>query len=291
MSTNTTTAANAGSSSTSSSSMRSMTTTTSTTLTALVEWFQINGSGFVPSARYSHVSSTDAGRFWVFGGTDHLGVDKSDLWHYTLEVGWTLADAASGPAARWMHSAAAADGRFWVFGGYARSPASLFGDLWCFENEAWSKIEGTPSPSARFGHVSAMALTRFWVFGGNDFRISGLNDLWYFTPEVGWAQAFGPGDGSVWPSARQVAGVGADRDGGLWIFGGENAPFNQPFMSNDLWHFTLQAGWRLLDAGSGPSVRGGCSSAMDASGKFWVFGGFDYATILNDLWFFKEECR
>ena len=173
-------------------------------------------------------------------------------------------------------------------------------------------------PSPRFGHVSAMALNRFWVFGGrffdfevffgasflrkclagNDFRVEGLNDLWYFTPDahgsadlcgfrasVGSIQGFGefkfrlwaltglslglgpkvgwtslPASGT-WPSARQAGAAEADSSGRFWIFGGrtkqrrcllkscslasargagENAPFNAPFMRNDLWHFTVE---------------------------------------------------
>ncbi|CAE7436502.1 rngB, partial [Symbiodinium sp. CCMP2456] len=71
----------------------------------------------------------------------------------------------------------------------------------------------------------------------NDFRVDGLNDLWHFTPDVGWTSL--PNSGSeTWPLARQAGAAEADASGRFWIFGGENAPFNTPFMSNDLWHFT-----------------------------------------------------
>ena len=70
-------------------------------------------------------------------------------------------------------------------------------------------------------------------------------------------------------------------------------------MRNDLWHYTVeverrqhepdldswvqsQANWTLVDAGSGfaPSVRAGCTSAMDAAGRFWLFGGRCHAANL-----------
>eukprot|EP00439_Symbiodinium_sp_Y106_P022309 s6187_g2.t1 len=273
-----------------SAEIQSSTTTTSLSSTTWVDaaaWFQVE-SGSGPSERYSHASAMEGGRFWVFGGTDHSGRDKSDLWHYTLEAAWTLVDQGSGPSARWLHSAAAADGRLWIFGGYQQGTFSVFGDLWYFQDQAWTEVAETGSPSPRFGHVSAMALNRFWIFGGNDFRVDGLNDLWYFTPDVGWTRL--PSGSGTWPSPRQAGAAEADSSGRFWIFGGENAPFNAPFMSNDLWHFTVEAGWTLADAGSGsaPSVRAGCSSAMDAAGRFWLFGGHNYAAMLDDLWYFAE---
>ncbi|CAE7252221.1 GPA3 [Symbiodinium microadriaticum] len=260
------------------------TSLSSTTWVDAVAWFQVESG---PAERYSHASAMEGGRFWVFGGTDHSGREKSDLWHYTVEGAWTLVDEGSGPSARWLHSAAAAAGRFWIFGGFQQLTFSVFGDLWYFEDQAWTEVALGSGPSPRFGHVSAMALNRFWVFGGNDFRVEGLNDLWYFTPDVGWTSL--PASGT-WPSARQAGAAEADSSGRFWIFGGENAPFNAPFMRNDLWHFTVEANWTLVDAGSGfaPSVRAGCTSAMDAVGRFWLFGGHNYFAVLDDLWYFAE---
>ncbi|CAE7436928.1 GPA3 [Symbiodinium sp. CCMP2592] len=282
-----TTATSSSTASMSTTTTATPTTSSSTTWVDAAAWFQVE-SGSGPSERYSHASAMEGGRFWVFGGTDHSGRDKSDLWHYTVEDAWTLVDQGSGPSARWLHSAAAADGRLWIFGGYQQGTFSVFGDLWYIQDQAWTEVAEAGSPSPRFGHVSAMALNRFWIFGGNDFRVDGLNDLWYFTPDVGWTSL--PSGSGTWPSARQAGAAEADSSGRFWIFGGENAPFNAPFMSNDLWHFTVEAGWTLADAGSGsaPSVRAGCSSAMDAVGRLWLFGGHNYAAMLDDLWYFAE---
>ncbi|CAE7741734.1 unnamed protein product, partial [Symbiodinium necroappetens] len=64
---------------------------------------------------------------------------------------------------------------------------------------------------------------------------------------------------------------------------------------NDLWYFELEAGWTLIDSGSGPPARHGHASAVDAWGRFWIFGGYGGTSsvtssgYLRDLWFFDPE--
>ncbi|CAE7239039.1 tea1, partial [Symbiodinium sp. CCMP2456] len=254
------------------------------TIAAVPQVGWLLASGVAPPERNSHASALDDGRFWVFGGADYEGREKSDLWHYTVEAAWTLVDEGSGPSARSLHSAAAAAGRFWIFGGTQFSTGLVLGDLWYFEGEAWVQADAGSGPSPRFSHYSAMAPNRLWVFGGGGSDFSVLSDLWHFTPDVGWTSL--PGS-ETWPSPRYYGAAEADSSGRFWIFGGANAGHHH---FNDLWHFTVEAGWTLVDAGSGfaPSARGGCSSAMDAAGRFWLFGGYDADAFFEDLWYFME---
>ncbi|CAE7849534.1 unnamed protein product [Symbiodinium sp. KB8] len=66
-----------------------------------------------------------------------------------------------------------------------------------------------------------------------------------------------------------------------------------PELLNDLWYFELEAGWTLIDSGSGPPAREEHASAVDTWSRFWIFGGYGGTSSgrLRDLWFFDPEER
>jgi N-acetylneuraminic acid mutarotase len=160
----------------------------------------------------------------------------------------------------------------WLFGGYGRdadSTASYLNDLWRFDGTNWTWISGSPTggqagaygtkgvpsasnvPGARFYAVSWIDATGdLWLFGGNGRDSTGtwggLNDLWRF-------------DGTNW---TWISGNGTGTQPG--IYGTMGTP----------------------SASNVPGSRQGATSWYDASGDFWLFGGFGYQGALNDLWRF-----
>jgi hypothetical protein len=182
--------------------------------------------------------------------------------------------------------------------------------------------------SGAYGWIDSSG--NLWLFGGG-----GYSDIWEFSPSTKeWAWVSGSSIGGIapvygtegvasagsTPGARPYAvGVG-DKDGNLWIYGGEpeaNPPCGNDY--SDLWEFsTTTKEWTWVngsDCGSVVPVYGtqGVASAsntpggrdsavgwVDSGGNFWLFGGFDYDTasgsngtndFLNDLWKFSATTK
>jgi hypothetical protein len=110
------------------------------------------------------------------------------------------------------------------------------------------------------------------------------------------------------PGGRWGPASWPDVSGGLWLFGGQGYDgFGNPGLLNDLWKYDISSGqWTWVSGskvvnqagvytGAAPSLTPGArwtpSSWVDASGNFWLFGGFGYDKngtlgVLNDLWEF-----
>ncbi len=255
----------------------------------------------VPCGRYRGVSWIDsAGKLWLFGGygltAPGIFYRLNDLWMYDPVVDvWT-----------------------WVSGTDQPEDGGNYGE------------KGVPStlnvPGARSDATAWIdGGGKLWLFGGSDYWGDSLyfNDLWSFDPatlEWTWVS------GSDWPDdtghygtqsvpdplnsprARDNCVSWVDPDGTFWIFGG----LLRSGLFNDLWRFdpaTLEWAWMsgsdVLDprgiygtknVGDLMNFPGGRALPMswrDASGRFWLFGGWGCDTDnnqgrLNDLWHFTR---
>jgi N-acetylneuraminic acid mutarotase len=285
-------------------------------------WTWVNGSNLngqqgsyvlpgplVPGARAQASAWTDAvGSFWLFGGFgyDSLGSrgPLNDLWKFNPGTGsWTWVSGADTVQA---------------YGSYGIQGTPATGNV----------------PGARTGAVSWIdSGGNLWLFGGqgNGATNSGyLNDLWEFNPTAGtWTWVSGtsarnqagsygtqgtPAAGNA-PGGRTGASSWVDSLGNLWLFGGSGYDYaGNPGYLNDLWKFNPTAGTWTWVSGSNTSnghssygtlgipsasnVPGGrdvATSWVDASGNFWLFGGygldstniFANAGNLGDLWEFS----
>jgi hypothetical protein len=137
-----------------------------------------------------------------------------------------------------------------------------------------------------------------------------VNELWKFTGTAN----YGGSCGNLWslispsgptPQGRWGAVTWTDpATGHLWLFGGQNASLD---FLNDLWEFDIATKTWTYHTGGGdlpgvygaaapsagtPGGRWGASGRLDASGTFWLFGGFGCDStgpgcsnlLLNDLW-------
>ena len=241
----------------------------------------------VPGARAQASAWTDAsGNFWLFGG---FGYDSggsrgplNDLWKFNPGAGiWTWVSGADTVQA---------------YGSYGAQGTPAAGNV----------------PGARTGAVSWIdSAGNLWLFGGqgNGATNSGyLNDLWKFSPGAGtWTWVSGT-------SARNQAGsYGVEDAGGgqragrthrrelLGRFARQPLVVRRlgidyagnPGYLNDLWEFNPTAGtWTWVsgsNTGNGnssygtvgipsasnePGARNVATSWVDASGNFWLFGGY-----------------
>jgi hypothetical protein len=318
-----------------------------------------------PGARESCVSWTDkSGNLWLFGGLSN-GETLNDLWKFD-GVNWTWVSGSSLanqpgnygtkgtpapgniPGARlgaisWVDN----NGNLWLFGG-AGNDLSLLNDLWKFDGTNWTWVsgengadragtygrKGTPdainAPGARLDAISWTDRDgNLWLFGGDGYDGAGssgsLNDLWKFDGN-NWTWINGsdlanqggnygtkgtPSATNV-PGARSGAVSWADRQGNLWLFGG-NGYVGGWALLNDLWKFDgnnwtwISGGARMSSqlgiygnkgiaaAANTPGARSYAISWTDSSGNLWLFGGNGYdsaggnAGDLNDLWKFDGK--
>ncbi len=252
----------------------------------------------VPGARRSAARWIDAsGNLWLFGGGDQSSTPTellNDLWKYSSGE-WTWMGGANSsdqsgvygtegtaaptniPGARknpatWVDSA----GNLWLFGGvgYDSTGAfSILNDLWEYSGGQW-----------------------IWVSGSDTVGASGV----YGT--------LGTAAPSNIPGARSAGASWSDASGNLWLFGGGgNDSAGTLGFLNDLWKYsagqwTWMGGSNLANqaatygtqgtpaADNIPAGRIQAVSWNDASGNFWLFGGYGLdstasaQTELNDLW-------
>ena len=261
-----------------------------------------------PGARQAAVSWTDpSGGLWLFGG---VGLDAerdegylNDLWKYDRSAGnWT-----------------------WMTGASTRNEPGNYGEL--------GVPDGKNCPGARYDAVSWTDQSgNLWLFGGYGYAKDGattgrLNDLWVFDGK-GWTWMKGadvvnqPGkygelntpDRANTPGARSGAVSWTDPWGELWIFGGVgyDGEGNEKYL-NDVWSYNLASGnwiWRhgpstgngagvygeisVPDPANTPGARYQAVAWFDATGMFWLFGGYGYdgggnQGELNDLWMFDLQ--
>ncbi len=190
------------------------------------------------------------------------------------------------------------------------------------------------TPGSRSAAVSWTDTTgNFWIFGGTGTQLSS-NDLWRYNSSTGeWAWISGsmasdvggdpvygtlgvPAPGNV-PGARSYAAGWTDKNGNLWLFGGDGitggtgAATTESGLLNDLWEFnpnTKQWAWMagsstagsscgvggpyiqcgrvgvygtegVVAQGNTPGSRQFPIAWTDASGNLWLFGGYGYDSL------------
>lgn len=258
----------------------------------------------VPGARVGASSWLDpSGNLWLFGGEGPgpgIGsIHFNDLWIYDVTAGhWT-----------------------WVSGSDLGNQPGLYGTK--------GIANPLNVPGARKDHLSwSDPSGRLWLFGGIGYDAAGncgvLNDLWVFdlttlqwawmsgsdcAGQVGVYGTKGVSDPLNIPGARSRSASWIDASGKLWLFGGWGfTAIGGNFRLNDLWSFdTATSEWTWVsgtdqyeDGGeygtkgvpsiqNVPGARCDSTTWIDASGKLWLFGGYDYWGFelhFNDLWRF-----
>ena len=277
----------------------------------------------VPGSRTEASGWTDLkGNLWVFGGSGYNSPSNvgylNDLWEFRPSSGeWT-----------------------WVSGAKSFVCATLDGYYLCGSPGAYGTLGAPAATNVPSGRASATTWIDsngdFWLFGGITFSNiypNGiyLNELWRFTPSTGeWTWMSGSPSSSLGqpgvygtlgqpaaanvPGARYQASGWTDKNGNLWLFGGEGPDASGRYgWLNDLWEFTPSSrewtwmgGSKTVPAsgagqpgvygtlgtsatGNFPGGRTGATTWVDANGNFWLFGGLGADSkgtsgYLNDIW-------
>lgn len=252
-----------------------------------------------PGRRSFSFGWTDAaGIFWLYGGRGH-NLDYftilNDLWKYdpsTNQWAWVKGDNAGDnfygsygeqmvtspmnePGSRASGIAwTDASGRLWSYGGYIYT-----GAIYSLHNDTWNYDPATNLHT--------------WVKGDTSFTVK---------PVYGSMGVASPANR---PGERRGPGTWKDNAGNLWLFGGDirNPQDGPPARAtNDLWKYNpLSNQWTWIKGGPGfedavygtqgiaatnnrPGQRENAKTWTDASGNFWLFGGYGMLGNNSDLW-------
>jgi len=264
-----------------------------------------------PGGRSNAVTWSDSGgNLWLFGGSGYDAVGAfgrlGDLWKFNVSTKqWT-----------------------WVSGS----------DTFQGAQNAVYGTKGTPAhgnmpPGLESGSGWMDKAGNLWLFGGVEYY--GIcNNMWKFDPsttEWTWVTGGGqtcslpPSYGTIGlsspnndPGARAGSAAWTDRNGQLWLFGGDNWGTVFAGVINDLWVFSpVTEQWTWISGSNNPSAgtpgqygtegvpsvanmpggRSGATAWSDTGGKLWLFGGTGFdstsssfgAVVLNDLWEFDPS--
>lgn len=271
-----------------------------------------SGAGSLPGARSNAVTWVDgAGNLWLFGGS---GLDQVGTFGYLNDL-WEFSPTSK----QWT----------WVSGSSLLKNGRLSGVAGVYNTQGQASATGTPggrtSASAWTDAGGNLWLFGGAGFDSAD-NFAFLNDLWKFNPStkqwtwltgaslVGSYQAAvgsygtqGQAAAANDPEGRFGASSWTDSSGNLWIFGGRSDQGVRA-AHNDLWQYSPQSGqwtwYRGADTtgqsgtygtqgaaslSNMPGARFGAGAWKDASGNFWLLGGFGYDAVgheggLNDMW-------
>ncbi len=265
----------------------------------------IAGAANRPPGRERAVAATDgAGNFLLLGGNNIWGygsLSGNDLWRYnTASNQWTwlhgdtclfyrgiygtagvttvrTQPGRKAEAASWKDSS----GNLWMFGGRGTDSAAMDGN---YLNDLW-----------RYNTVT----NRWTWFKGNKLRDQqGI----YGTKGT-------PSSGNT-PGSRNYAASWTDKQGNLWLFGGNGYSASSSGSLNDLWRYSPATNqWTWMNGSNGqnqvctygtqgipaaantPGSRERAVTWTDTSGNLWLFGGYGYASnsfsgqgYCTDLW-------
>lgn len=238
------------------------------------EWRRVATGG--PAGRIDAGMVYDAARERVvlYGGrTSPLstGTTYSDTWEWN-GTAWTRIQAG-GPGAR-IHFALGYDRARQVtvlYGGVNPGGAELL-DIWEWNGQQWS--HKTPAPANNFvpffAYDEGAGVLTLLSLGSGDFHF--ITDSWNGTGFASLATT-GPGLG---PSGVVTRGP----SGGLLAFGG----YNGSTLVSQTW--TWNGTTWSLQAGTGPSARGGAAMSYDRDrDRVVLFGGATAASaLLADTW-------
>lgn len=193
-----------------------------------------------------------------------------------------------------------------------------FGSLWLFGGQGW-ELAGSQAPDTLDAPMNDLWVCQMagdqcqWQLVGA-YGITGA--AIYANAQRENQLAIYTGVGAV-PGARRGAATWTDNSGNLWLFGGSGNTATATGLLNDLWEYNtsvftainytnVTGQWTFTGGASQKSVnqpgiysgvvgtlvpgaRIGAVTWTDATGNFWLFGGYGFdgssnLGFLNDLW-------
>lgn len=265
-------------------------------------WTELQPSGDLPSARWSHLAvwDEDRERMYVIGGSGENFQSYYDLWTYDARNNhWNkLTPTGSSPPSTLTLRAAldATKRKIYIIGdGYLSDGNTSASGMWIYglDTNAWEYNEIPTELKDLVANDVAWDSNRghIYAFGGGGTGEES-NALWVFNSEIYSWNKLEPVGGS--PPARNNHSLVWDPNGDrLIVFGGIGGGGGTFY--NDLWIYSASTNsWKMQrPRGDLPFARLGHSATWDPiESKMYVFGGFSPGSAPvrhNDLWVYETE--
>ncbi|MFT5204631.1 MAG: hypothetical protein ACI9C1_004042 [Candidatus Aldehydirespiratoraceae bacterium] len=174
--------------------------------------------------------------------------------------------------------------------------SNFFSDVWASsDGVTWEERTAEAGWAGRAGLSAVVAGDAIYVMGGSqndDSAVIGangperlyFNDVWRSTDGVEWELLT---DAAPW-EPRAGASV-VERDGEIWLFGGEDGFTCSPLPDceapyfNDVWHSADGVEWTEVSESAGWSPRPGHQCEV-VEAEFVCFGGFGLIENPTDVW-------
>ena len=225
-----------------------------------------------PSPRHSHAAVVYRDSMYVFGGYD--GSYRSDFHEFNFEtLTWKpVVSNGRSPRARYRSTATCRGDMLILFGGHDGTRHLSDVHLFDFVNQSWSLLvaNGVP-PLPRDSHVSVVFRDSMYVFGGSTG--SAMNDLYELNLQS-------TGQQSVPADTMDEFNRLHARNGPEEMAGG--GPAAVAHAHDNM--MAASAKWRQIPLqGGGNAVHRFCHVGAVYKGSFYVFGGYDGSSRLNDF--------
>jgi hypothetical protein len=236
------------------------------------DWTDLSPSGDTPIIRYNYgqlfASSSEV---YLHAGGELTRPNYGDIWKYSISGNtWTEIDAI--PPVRQLFAMAETSGKIYVHGGSTGGSGNeVLSDFWSYAiaGDQWVKLSpsGTP-PTARSGHGMIESGGDLYLFGGIDSNPTRLNDLFKYDISANSWTTLSPTGGP--PSARNLYGDLVEKDGVIYLFGG-----NDGAKDGETWSYTVSTNtWANLAPGASPTARDSHAMTIDkTNGVIYMFGG------------------
>jgi hypothetical protein len=139
--------------------------------------------------------------------------------------GWTL-ESETVPDRMQTSPAVCFRSRLWLVGGSMADTDVCSNEIWCYNKGEWTKQQQVPW-KARMGHACVVFDKKLWVLGGYDESGKSLNEVW--AADLNGEQLEWPKDPYSAPWDARCMFAATAFNGKIWIYGGVNQPFGQPF--------------------------------------------------------------
>ncbi len=258
-------------------------------------WLEETGSN-TPPGRYAHTANEINGKMTVFFGKQIDGQLLSDIWEYDPDSkNWTqVSSNGNGPSARYGHASAylPEQNKVYVFGG--KTDQGITNDLYSFDlaTNTWAQ-ESSLTDNTFFEHRAVAKDGKMFVFGGMNQENEASNDIYKFTPGVGWEKVETESNS---PGPRWNYAVASNNDV-MHVIGG----FSPSGIYDDHWVYDFAANtWDQVEDGfllenggaaaaffNNDSGKGLQSVSRSGADNIILFGGWNFEGYLGSTWLYN----
>jgi hypothetical protein len=175
-----------------------------------------------------HTSVVFSGSIYTMGGDTKTAQQTNNIWRSTNGTAWTQQTAPAW-GARIGHASVVYNNKIFVTAGCYNNGNSEYRDVWSSANgTSWTQETSSAEWTGRNDHTLNANIKGMWLVGGNDGYFK--KDVWFSRDGKTWTQVLQNA-----PFDERASHASVIKDGYLYIFGGVNRNWDNPYYLYDIW--------------------------------------------------------